>query len=312
MASIADHYSARRAKAAVNPVTPRGKKADTGEAKSAKTLKRKAAPEESKPSTPFKPPATLVTSDTEMADESPISRKKARIDGTPMTQPRKIAKFQTPGPLTATPISKPLQAAGHQHGLSRSVAVKHSAMIQSSLPRVIRKEAAPSTPSKPIAVATPLKKETLLASPSKIRPPGTSTKPSAVVTQPGTPSPVKISVPISAAEAVEFRPDLKAPVFDMAKLHKFAAAAPRHSVRFADEEPDFSAANLPAARSLFDSGIVLKPTEKRKAVTQEDESSSSEDEHTLHQTATTRNKRVRMDVPVSNPSNLNSFPKREY
>ena len=308
MASIADHYSARRTKAtAASNLT-----ADAGPPKSPhppKTLKRKNA-EESKPSTPFKPPSTLVTSDTEMLDESPISRKRAKLDGTPMAQPRpKTARFATPGPLPATPISKPLQYAGHQHGLTRTTAVKQSAMKQSSLPRVIRKEAAPSTPSKPLAVATPLKKETLLASPSKLRPSGAIAKPAAVVTQPGTPSPVKISMPITEAERVELRSELRAPVFDREKLHMAAAgASSKPSVRFADAEEEGAdyggepaASKLPPSRSLFDSEVILKPTlpgEKRKAVSQQEETSSSEDEsHRLPVPA--RNKRVRMDIPVS-------------
>jgi len=313
MPSIADHYSARRAKATVASASA----IDAGPPKSlhpSKSLKRKNATEESKPSTPFKPPSTLVTSDTEMLDESPISRKRAKLDGTPMAQPRsKTARFATPGPLTATPISKPLQYAGHQHGLTRTTAVKQSAMKQSSLPRVIRKEAAPSTPSKPLAVATPLKKETLLASPSKLRPSGSITKPATVITQPGTPSPVKISVPITDAERVGLRSELRAPVFDREKLHKAAASASlKPPVRFADagdeeeregldEEPAVS--GLPPARSLFDSGVVLKPTlpgEKRKAVSQQEESPSEEDGH--HRLpAPTRNKRVRMEIPVSFP-----------
>ncbi|KAF8458369.1 hypothetical protein BGX38DRAFT_560996 [Terfezia claveryi] len=314
MASISDHYSARRAKATAASTST----ADAGPLKRPhppKTLKRKNAAEESKPSTPFKPPSTLVTSDTEMLDESPISRKRAKIDGTPMPQARsKTARFATPGPLTATPISKPLQYAGHQHGLTRTTAVKQSAMKQSSLPRVIKKEAAPSTPSKPLAVATPLKKETLLASPSKLRPSGAIVKSAAIITQPGTPSPVKISVPITDTERVE----LRAPVFDREKLHNAAAnSSLRPFVRFADAEEDEerqveeegagyekpAASKLPPARSLFDSGVILKPTllgEKRKAVSQE-ESPFSEDEH--HRLpAPARNKRVRMDIPVSFPS----------
>ena len=334
MASIADHYSARRAKATTAS-------ADAGPPKSPhlpKTLKRKNAAEESKPSTPFKPPSTLATSDTEMIDESPISRKRAKLDGTPMAQPRfKTARFATPGPLTATPISKPLQYAGHQHGLTRTTAVKQSAMKQSSLPRVIRKEAVPSTPSKPLAVATPLKKETLLASPSKIRPSGTITKATGMVTQPGTPSPVKISVPIADTERLELSSELRAPVFDREKLHKAAAAATgtslKPSVRFADAEeeegeaeeegaghdgepvapPPLTASRLPPAKSLFDSRVILKPTfpgEKRKAVFQEEDEDEDEEEpssaleggnnHRL--LAPTRNKRVRMDIPVSPPT----------
>lgn len=256
-----------------------------------------------------------------MLDESPISRKRAKLDGTPLTQPRKTAKFATPGPLTSTPISKPLQYAGHQHGLTRTTAVKQSAMKQSSLARVIRKEAAPSTPSKPLAVATPLKKETLLASPSKIRPLGAITKPAGVITQPGTPSPVKISLPITETEIFEPRSELRAPVFDRGKLHKAAAAASassKPSVRFAnaeeadgegeegpdhDEGPAFPAVpKLPPARSLFDGRVILKPTslgEKRKAVSQEEEESSEDDHHRLP--APARNKRVRMNIPVSSP-----------
>lgn len=306
MASIADHYSAKRAKSPVKPTTPSPKKPDTGNTKSgraSKTLKRKNTTEESGPSTPFKPPQTLSTSDTEMADDSPISKKKARIDGTPMPQPHsKMAKFATPGLMMTTPISKPLQAAGHQHGITRSTAVKQSAMKQSSLPRVIRKEAAPSTPSKPLAVATPLKKETLLASPSKVRPPGTLTKPATIITQPGTPSPVKISVPI-VTETFEFRSDIKAPLFDKEKLQKVAAAATQKpSVRFADLSEDEAlppASSLPPARSLFDGGVVLKPTEKRKAVSQEE--NDPEESVTKSASSPARNKRVRMDIPVSRP-----------
>ncbi|KAF8418821.1 hypothetical protein EV426DRAFT_306165 [Tirmania nivea] len=315
MASIADHYSARRAKAAAASAST----ADAGPPKSPyppKTLKRKNAAEESNPSTPFKPPSILATSDTEILDESPISRKRAKLDGTPMTQPRsKTARFATPGPLTATPISKPLQYAGHQHGLTRTTAVKQSAMKQSSLPRVIRKEAAPSTPSKPLAVATPLKKETLLASPSKLRPSGAIAKSAAVVPQPGTPSPVKISLPITEEEKVELSSELRAPVFDREKLHKAAASASlKPSVRFADTEEEDgegadggesaipAASKLPPARSLFDSGVILKPTlpgEKRKAVFQEEAPSSPEDGH-QRLPAPTRNKRVRMDIPELN------------
>ena len=256
MPSISDHHSAKLA-TAKHPVTPTNKTAKPGEPKSPhplKTLKRKTTTETNKPTIPFKPPSTLVTSDTEVADESPIQRKRARVDGTPAIQhSQKVGVFSTPGYLTATPIAKPLQAAGHQHGISRSAAVK-SAMKQSSLPRLIRKEAIPSTPSKPLAIATPLKKETLLASPSKVRPSGGTAMPTAVA-QPATPSPVKAGESVITPETFEFKSDLPAPLFDTEKLHKVAssAATTKPSVRFRD------AALESSSRLLFD-GIVLKPT----------------------------------------------------
>lgn len=263
MPSISDRYSTKPATAKY-PVTPTNKTAKLAEPKSPhplKTLKRKTA-EANKPTTPFKPPITLVTSDTEVADESPIQRKRARVDGTPAAQPpKKMGMFPTPGYLTATPISKPLQAAGHQHGISRSAAVK-SAMKQSSPPRLIRKETIPSTPSKPLAIATPFKKETLLASPSKVRPSGETTMP-AVIAQPATPSPVKAGVSVVTPETFEFKLDLTAPLFDTERLHKVASSmtATKPSVRFMD-------ATLASSSKLSFDSIVLKPTlpsGKRKA-----------------------------------------------
>lgn len=292
MPSISDHYSANPTTTKY-PVTPTNKMAKLGEPKSPhplKTLKRKTTTEANNPA-PFKPPSTLDTSDTEVADESPIQRKRARVDGTPAVQPpKRMPKFSTPGYPTATPIATPLQAAGHQHGISRSVAVK-SAMKQSSLPRLIRKEAIPSTPSKPLAIATPFKKETLLASPSKVRPSGETTMPT-VIAQPDTPSPVKVDVSRTTPESFEFKSDLPAPLFDTDTLPKAASsvATMKPSVRFMD------ATLASSSRSLF-GGIVLKPTlpaGKRKVVC---ESGSEEDQRQTPAAAS--RKRICMGFTVS-------------
>ncbi|KAF8470574.1 hypothetical protein BDZ91DRAFT_542157 [Kalaharituber pfeilii] len=299
MPSIADRYSAKR----VKPVTPIHKKPDPSELKSQKppkTLKRKSIQkiDDSTIENPFKPPATL-NSDSEIAnpDDSPLpSRKKAKFE-TPAPTRLKAANAKMESP-------KPLLSGAHPHGISRCESVKYG-RVQSSLPRFIGKEGQgePSTPSKPLAVATPMKQSTLLASPSKIRPPATIAK-SATHQLPSSPSPVKISVP-PPAEGFTFRSGLKAPVFDTEKLQKAATARP--SVRFEDEERENEGETKRSSNSLFDKVVTLEPSTaaiKRKAVAEEEE----EGEGGLLAPVAQPNKRVRLDLAESTPMKSKAAP----
>ncbi|KAI5792452.1 hypothetical protein DFH27DRAFT_189191 [Peziza echinospora] len=242
MSSIADHYAAKRAKgqAAASGTNV------FGAPKTPKNLKRKGRAEELASPMKLSPSKASITSDGEPElDDSPIpASKKTKFDGTPYT--KKTGGLLQPG----TPF-----LPGAIHGISRSVSVKEAAKKQSGLPRLVRKDGHPATPSKPVAVATPIKEATLLASPSKHRPPGTSMKNNEPVTQPGTPSPVKSSKPsVKWADLSEPATNLEPRMLFDGVVVEASSQAKRKTLKSsedeASEEEDFSTATTPASKRV--------------------------------------------------------------